>query len=264
LKTERLRDRVSCHRVASASDYMNRPPIAISYQPKANDYLPVVVAAIRHHLGDWPISLVTQRNELPPKAWLIRNQIHPVTDWSYPDGANKVLRLWEHQAVLSRHYSQWIWWHDDMLLLRPVGDPVKEFSLPLVRKAEAERPGKVLSNWEGWLWDTLSFFQCQGIQAPNPVLHIPRLVDRDTLDSIPANWQRSRLLFEPTYLLWHWHQRKLSPEVARGYRKGEFKGDLTPLPQLREQGYTILCWGKKIDHKAAREELGKHYSLGFD
>ena len=208
--------------------------------------------------------LVTQEDELPPQPWLARNQIQPLTDWAYSEGGNKVIRLWDHQAALARHHSQWIWWHDDMLLLRPIADPVTEFSAPLVRKAEAERPNKSLSNWEGWLWNTLNFFQCQGITAPNPVLHIPRLIDRDILDSIPPGWQRDRLLFEPTYLLWHWHQQGLEPQVARGYRTGEFKDQITPPDNLRAEGYTILCWGKKIDHGAAREEFGKHYPLGFE
>ncbi|GAB5451257.1 MAG: hypothetical protein Hals2KO_15850 [Halioglobus sp.] len=243
---------------------MTRPPIAISYQPKAEDYLPVVVAAIRRHLGDWPIVLVTQQDELPPEHWLQRNGIQSITDWSYSEGANKVMRLWEHQAVLSRHYEKWIWWHDDMLLLRPIADPESEFARAIVRQPEKRRPNKELTNWQRWLWDTLNFFQCQGIAAPNPVLHIPRLIERRVLEGIPSTWLRDRLLFEPTYLLWHWHHQRMTPELAEGYRKGEFKDKLCSLDQLEREGYTILCWGKKIDHSAAREEFGKYYPLDFD
>ena len=74
-------------------------PIAISYRPKANDYLPVVVAAIRRFLGDWPIVLLTQARHLPPPAWLEAWHVDTITDWAHSDNANKVLRLWEHQEI---------------------------------------------------------------------------------------------------------------------------------------------------------------------
>lgn len=243
---------------------MDKPPIAISYRPKRHDYLPVVVAAIRRHLGDWPIALVTQDSELPPGNWLRRNQIRAITDWRYTEGANKVRRLWDHHEVLARYFERWIWWHDDMLLLRPVADPVEEFSRPLVRQRERARPNRELSNWDGWLWDTLGFFQCQGIAAPNPVLHTPRLIDRAVLATIPGHWARDRLLFEPTYLLWAWHRSGLIPQVAEGYRKGHFKAELASLETLEREGFTVLCWGRKIDHAAARAAFGQHYPLTFN
>jgi len=212
---------------------MRRPPIAISYQPKRNDYLPVVVAAIRHYLDDWPIVLVTQEDELPPETWLTKNDVHTITNWAYSQGANKVQRLWDHQFVLSRDYSRWIWWHDDMLLLRPVADPVKEFSQAIVRKPERDRPNKELSNWDCWLWDTLSFFQCQGIVAPNPVLHIPRLIDRSVLESLPTHWDRRRLLFEPTYLLF-----QVGNLLSRPIREGRIYDTL-----LGEKDRSRRCQG---------------------
>ena len=79
-------------------------PIAISYRPKANDYLPVVVAAIRRFLGDWPIVLLTQARHLPPPAWLEAWHVDTITDWAHSDNANKVLRLWEHQEIFAAHF----------------------------------------------------------------------------------------------------------------------------------------------------------------
>jgi len=71
------------------------------------------------------------------------------------------------------------------------------------------------------------------------------------------------LLFEPTYLLWRWHQQGLVLQLAEGYRKGDFKSEISSLDQLEKEGYTILCWGRKIDHVAARAEFGKYYPLVF-
>lgn len=242
----------------------HRPPIAISYRPKEHDYLPVVVAAIRHHLKDWPIALLTEAQHLPPEPWLERMQIQAITDWRHSPKANKIFRLWEHQYVFAKHFDSWIWWHDDMLLLRDVSDPEQEFSAPLIAHRQRKRPNEQLSNWHNWLWETLSFFRCQNIYAPNPVLHIPRLIRRDLMDSIPDNWNRKRLLFEPTYLLWAWHQTDRQPEVARGYRKSVFTGSIPPLESLQNAGFTIFNWGKKIDHAAASREFGTRYPTSFD
>lgn len=239
------------------------PPIAISYRPKRHDYLPVVVAAIRHHLGDWPIVLLTAKKDLPPHKWLEINRVDTITDWQHSQKANKILRLWEHQEIFSRHFERWIWWHDDMLILRPVKDPQTEFSRPLVARGERKRPNKELSNWHGWLWDTLNFFQCLNISAPNPVLHTPRVIDREMFNSIPGDWNRTRLLFEPTYLLWRWHQLGVDVEVAECYRKGEFKEQIPPISQLEDAGFTIFTWGRKMDHESARIEFGKMYPLNF-
>lgn len=237
--------------------------IAISYRPKRHDYLPVVVAAIRRHLGDWPIALLTEERYLPPEAWLSRHDIRILTDWRHSADANKVLRLWEHQQVFARHFERWIWWHDDMLLLRPLQDPIAEFQRPLVRHGPRSRPNRELSNWQGWLWDTLGFFACQGIPAPNPVLHVPRLIDRSALLSIPANWDRNRLLFEPAYLLWHWHRKGLDFEVSEDYRIGVFDGRMPAIEELERSRYTFLTWGRKIDHDSARAEFARVYPLDF-
>lgn len=234
-------------------------PIAISYRPKIYDYLPVVVAAIRQHLGDWPIVLLTEAQHLPPAAWLDLNGVKTITDWKHTPRANKVARLWDHQYIFAEHFDSWIWWHDDMLLLRALKDPAAEFSQPLVAHRQRKRPNEALSNWHNWLWETLAFFRCQNIYAPNPVLHTPRTISGALLDSIPANWNRKRLLFEPTYLLWAWHQNGIRPEVARNYRKGVFSGGVPALNSLQSEGYTILNWGKKIDHESAKSEFGKHY-----
>lgn len=241
-----------------------KAPIAISYRPKEQDYLPVVVAAIRHHLGDWPVVLLTEAQDLPPEAWLKRNRVEAITRWEHSPDANKILRLWEHQAIFARHFDRWIWWHDDMLLLHPVKDPVAEFSRPRVRHGPRQRPNRKLSNWQGWLWDTLGFFACQSIDAPNPVLHVPRLVERAALEGIPEHWNRERLLFEPTYLLWHWHQLGLQPTVEDSYRIGIFKGELPELQALEQGGHSILTWGRKIDHTSAREVFGARYPLDFN
>ena len=143
-----------------------RAPIAISYRPKTQDYLPVVVAAIRRFQGDWPIVLLTEAKDLPPADWLAAWQIDAITDWSHSPDANKVRRLWEHQDIFAAHFERWIWWHDDMLLLRPVQDPVAEFSRPRVRHLSKPRPNKKLANWHTWLWDTLGFFECQSMMRP--------------------------------------------------------------------------------------------------
>jgi hypothetical protein len=240
-----------------------RPPIAISYRPKENDYLPVVVGAIRHHLGDWPIALLTEKKTLPAQRWLDSNSIRPITDWRRSARAGKVLRLWEHQQVFAQNFDAWIWWHDDMLLLRPLESPISAFDAPLIAHRQRKRPNKELRNWENWLWETLAFFRCQNIYAPNPVLHTPRLIRRDLLDSIPANWNRKRLLFEPTYLLWAWHSAGIQPELAKNFRKSIFTGEIPPLASLQDQGFTIMNWGKKIDHEQARTEFGRQYPLGF-
>ncbi len=241
----------------------NRPPIAISYRPKEDDYLPVVVGAIRQHLGDWPVALLTEQHTLPSRCWLDTHGIAPITDWHHSERAGKVLRLWEHQQVLAQHFDAWIWWHDDMLLLRPLENPVETFDAPLIAHRQRKRPNKELRNWENWLWETLAFFRCQNIYAPNPVLHTPRLIRREILESIPAQWNRKRLLFEPTYLLWAWHNSQIRPELARGFRKSAFSGKIPSLESLRDQGFTIMNWGKKIDHQKAREEFGRHYALDF-
>ncbi len=243
---------------------ISRAPVAISYRPKEQDYLPVVVAAIRRHLGDWPVVLLTEKVSLPPDKWLKNNKIETITDWRHSDGANKILRLWEHQEVFARHLERWIWWHDDMLLLRPLADPEAEFSRPLVRHRQRKRPNKELNNWHTWLWDTLGFFRCLSVSAPNPVLHIPRLIDRVALASIPAQWNRSRLLFEPTYLLWHWHCQQVKPDVAENYRECIFEGEMPPLADLEASGQTILNWGRHIDHDSAAREFGRQYPLGFE
>jgi hypothetical protein len=243
---------------------LTKPPIAISYRPKAEDYLPVVVAAIRQHLGDWPIVLLTEERHLPPGAWLEKNSIETITNWSHSPRAGKVLRLWEHQEIFASQMESWIWWHDDMLLLRPLADPAATFDLPWISHRQRKRPNKELSNWENWLWETLAFFRCQNIYAPNPVLHTPRLVRRSVLESIPENWNRKRLLFEPTYLLWAWHQAGIHPEVARDYRKGVFKGDIPSLESMQSQGFTIFNWGRNINHSTARQVFGQHYPVTFE
>lgn len=240
-----------------------RAPVAISYRPKEPNYLPVVVAAIRRHLDDWPIVLVTQHGTLPPSEWLRINQVQPVCDWTHSPRANKVLRFWEHQQVLSERFERWIWWHDDMLPLRHIPDPLAEFSRPLIAHGQKRRPNKELSNWHGWLWDTLNFFRCLNIYAPNPVLHTPRLVEREVLETIPKDWNRKRLLFEPTYLLWYWHTNGIHLERAEGYRKSVFAGSLPRLSGLAAEGYTILSWGRKVDHQSAVNAFTEHYPLGF-
>ena len=241
-----------------------KPPIAISYRPKKDDYLPVVIASIRRYLGDWPIALICEAKDLPPPGWLERNAVSAITDWQHSQHANKVQRFWEHQAVFSRYYESWIWWHDDMLLLRPVADPVREFSQPIVARKRANRPNRKLSNWHRWLWDTLTFFDCQNIPAPNPVMHIPRVVDRQSLSLIPEQWNRSRLLFEPTYLLSHWHRLGLQPQLVKAYRKSVFTGEMPAISELESAGFTILNWGRKIDHESARREFGRLYPLSFE
>ncbi len=239
------------------------PPIAISYRPKVNNYLPVVVAAIRRHLGAWPIVLLTEKKHLPSSNWLKNNEIETITEWQHSPRANKVLRLWEHQEIFSRHFKRWIWWHDDMLLLKPLDDPLAEFNRPVVASGQRKRPNKELSNWHNWLWDTLGFFRNQSIYAPNPVLHTPRLIDRAMLESIPVNWNRKRLLFEPTYLLWRWHQQGIKPEIAQNFRRSEFKRQIPPLSELEASWFTIFSWGKNINHDSAEREFGKLYPLGF-
>lgn len=248
----------------SALDSSSRPPIAISYRPKEHDYLPVVVAAIRRFLGDWPVVLLTEKEHLPPSAWLERTQVEPITDWIHSPGANKILRLWEHHDIYARHFDAWIWWHDDMLLLRAPEDPISTFEQPLVRHRQRQRPNKELGKYDTWLWETLCFFRCQSIYAPNPVLHTPRVIRRDVLRSIPENWNRKRLLFEPAYLLWAWHRAGVRPDVAKGFRKSVFSDGLPALPSLVEEGFTILNWGRKIDHALARRELLQHYPIDFD
>lgn len=240
------------------------PPIAISYRPKNKDYLPVVIAAIRRHLGDWPIVLLTESQHLPPVEWLLRNKIETITDWTHSPRANKVFRLWEHQKIFAERFESWIWWHDDMLLLRAIRDPEAEFARPLVAHLQRKRPNEQLSNWQNWLWETLAFFRCQSIYAPNPVLHTPRLIRRAHFDQIPREWNRKRLLFEPTYLLWTWHQCGVKPELAKGYRKSVFSGEIPPLNNLESEGYTVLNWGKQIDHDAAEREFREHYAIGFE
>lgn len=242
----------------------DRPPIAISYRPKDHDYLPVVVAAIRHHLGDWPIALLTEAQHLPPASWLERMEIRALTHWRHSPRANKVLRMWEHQHVFAEQFESWIWWHDDMLLLKAIRDPAQVFSAPLIAHKQRKRPNEQLNNWQSWLWETLGFFRCQGIYAPNPVLHVPRLVRRDLMDTIPKNWNRKRLLFEPTYLLWTWHQTAQQPELAKGYRRSVFTGAIPSIDSLQSDGFTILNWGKNIDHDATRVEFSKHYPVTFD
>ena len=241
-----------------------KPPIAISYRPKEQNYLPVVVAAIRHHLGNWPIVLLTETQHLPPETWLERNEIQMITNWKHSTRANKVFRLWEHQYIFAEHFESWIWWHDDMLLLRPIQDPETEFSLPLIAHRQRKRPNEELNNWQNWLWETLAFFRCQNIYAPNPILHTPRLIRRTLLHSIPENWNRKRLLFEPTYLLWTWHQAGIKPKMANNYRKAVFTGDIPSIETLQSDGYTMFNWGKKINHQAAQLEFGKLYSTRME
>lgn len=238
------------------------PPIAISYRPKKPDYLPVIVAAIRNHLGDWPIVLLTETAHLPPDSWLESNQISYITDWQHSQGANKVLRLWEHQEIFARYFDAWIWWHDDMLLLQPLSNPAHTFNQALVAHRQRKRPNKELRNWQMWLWETLAFFRCQGIYAPNPVLHTPRLIEREQLQSIPANWNRKRLLFEPTYLLWKWHRQQVTPVIAKNFRKCQFSGIVPDLAELAEN-HIIFNWGRKIDHDAARLVFGSVYPTDF-
>ena len=85
-----------------SSDLLRNVPIAISYRPKRHDYLPAVVAAIRRHMGDWPIVLLCEAGHLPPNKWLQRHAIQTITDWEHSPGANKVLRLWERTPVWGR------------------------------------------------------------------------------------------------------------------------------------------------------------------
>jgi len=240
-----------------------RAPIAISYRPKQRDYLPVVVAGLRRHLDDWPIVLLTEEATLPPARWRRRLGVEAITDWRHSPGANKTLRLWEHHYIFARHFERWIWWHDDMLLLRPLEDPATEFSRPLVRHGQRRRPNRELKSWQCSLWDTLGFFRCLGLAAPNPVLHIPRTIERQALLSIPQEWNRKRLLFEPTYLLWHWHRHGVGPEAASDYRKCVFAGAVPPLTDLERSGHTIFNWGRHIDHDAAAREFGRLYPTGF-
>ncbi|MFV8819054.1 hypothetical protein [Haliea sp. E17] len=241
----------------------SRAPIAISYRPKAQDYLPVVVAAIRRHLGDWPVVLLTGKEHLPPENWIESNKIEAITDWQHSAGANKILRLWEHQEVFAAHFDRWIWWHDDMLLLRPLEAPEAEFARPLVRHGQRKRPNRELNNWHNMLWDTLGFFRCLSIAAPNPVMHTPRLIEREGLQAIPAQWNRSRLLFEPTYLLWQWHRMGQQPEVAEDFRICQFEGDIPPIAELEDSPCTIFNWGRHIDHAAAAGEFGRLYPLDY-
>lgn len=242
----------------------DRAPIAISYRPKEPDYLPLVVASIREHLGDWPIALLTEHAHLPPKTWLAEYEVRTITDWVHTASANKVKRLWEHQSIFAQYFERWIWWHDDMYLLRAFDDLEAELSQPRVRFLERNRPNKELNNWHNWLWDTLNFFKCQSINAPNPVLHIPRLIERDVLFSIPHNWDRSRLLFEPTYLLWHWHHQEVKPVIDDGFRVAVFDGPVPDLEPLRAAGHSILTWGKKIEHEASVAALGGQWPPTFD
>jgi hypothetical protein len=241
-----------------------RAPIAISYRPKDQDYLAVVVAAIRRFHGDWPIVLLTQARHLPPPEWLAAWQIDAITDWSHSLNANKVRRLWEHQDIFAAHFERWIWWHDDMLLLRPVEDPTVEFSRPRVRHLSKPRPNKKLANWHTWLWDTLGFFQSQSMCAHNPVCHIPRLIERQFLRAIPANWNRDRLLFEPTYLLSHWHATAQEVELDAGFITRVFGGEMPDIDSLGDQQFTMLNWGKKIDHASAQRAFAKYYPLNFE
>lgn len=240
-----------------------RAPIAISYRPKQHDYLPVVVAALRHHLADWPIVLLTEAACLPPRDWLERNAVEAITDWEHSPGANKVLRLWEHQEIFASRFERWIWWHDDMLLLRSPGDPQVAFGRPLIRQRQRARPNRELAKWHRSLWDTLGFFRCLDIHAPNPVLHVPRTIERGVLRSIPREWNRKRLLFEPTYLLWHWHRAGLEPEMAGDFRQCVFEGAVPALEDLERSGATIFNWGRNIDHQSAARELGRRYPLDF-
>lgn len=241
-----------------------RAPIAISYRPKDQDYLAVVVAAIRRFHGDWPIVLLTQARHLPPPEWLAAWQIDAITDWSHSPNANKVRRLWEHQDIFAAHFERWIWWHDDMLLLRPVEDPTVEFSRPRVRHLSKPRPNKKLANWHTWLWDTLGFFQSQSMCAHNPVCHIPRLIERQFLRAIPANWNRDRLLFEPTYLLSHWHATAQEVELDAGFITRVFGGEMPDIDSLGDQQFTMLNWGKQIDHASAQRAFAKYYPLNFE
>ena len=239
-------------------------PIAISYRPKTENYLMVVVAAIRRFLGDWPIVLLTEERHLPPRDWLVANEIVTITDWAHSDNANKVLRLWEHQEIFAAHYERWIWWHDDMLLLRPLADPVAEFSRARVRHLAKPRPNKKLSNWHTWLWDTLGFFDSLSMPSPNPVCHMPRVVEKSVLRSLPTNWNRSRLLFEPTYLLWHWQQTGTDVELVKAFRKCVFDGEMPSLESFTEPELTILNWGRRIDHASAKSAFSTHYPLSFE
>lgn len=242
---------------------MTRPPVAISYRPKEHDYLPVVVAAVRRHLGDWPIVLLTEEANLPPVAWLERNAVQAITDWEHSPGANKILRLWEHQAIFAERLEAWIWWHDDMLLLAAPDDPAAEFDRPLIAHRQRKRPNEAMPNWHNWLWETLAFFRCQTIYAPNPVLHTPRLIERRHLEAIPEHWNRKRLLFEPTYLLWKWHRQGIRPHLGRDFRKCQFKGEIPGIDALESAGHTIFNWGRKIDHEHAAQVFSQYYPLSF-
>jgi len=242
----------------------DRAPIAISYKPKNPDYLPLVVSSIRQYLPDWPIVIQAEAKDLPPQIWLERNHIEPIIRAAHPKDANKVNRLWDHQRVFAEHYDRWIWWHDDMYLLHDLPSPEATLSEPRVRRLEQNRPNKKLHVWHGWLWDTLAFFQCQSIAAPNPVLHVPRLIERESLNSIPANWDRSRLLFEPTYLLWHWHNHNLQPFEDSVFRCAVFKGTIPDVFSLQAAGHTILTWGKKIDHEGSMKLLAGDQTKSFE
>ncbi|MDZ7783661.1 MAG: hypothetical protein U5K56_12250 [Halioglobus sp.] len=104
----------------------------------------------------------------------------------------------------------------------------------------------------------------QGDFAVTEELHIPCTIERRTLLSIPAEWNRKRLLFEPTYLLWQWHRHGIEPEVASGFRKCVFTGGIPPLDELERSGHTIFNWGRHIDHDVAAREFGRLYASGFD
>lgn len=244
---------------------INRIPIAISYLPKMVDYLPSVVGAIRHHLGDWPIHLVTQEQYLPPERWLVSNKVEPLTDWSHSEGANKQKRLWEHQEVLASRFDRWISWHDDMLLMKPVDDPEQKFALPIVRHMERERPNKEMNAWHRLLWETLAFFRIQSMRAPNPILHTPRTIYKSSLESIPSHWDRSRLVFEATYLLWHWNNTNQTPILDPSFRFAVFQNTIPPLDTICDSDPTILVWGKKINNTDWRAELVRHqYPVDFE
>jgi hypothetical protein len=240
-----------------------KAPIAISYRPKNHDYLPVVVQAIRRFLGDWPIVLLAEAQHLPPTDWLQQMRIDVIKGWAHSSGANKTLRLWEHQEIFAAHFEHWIWWHDDMLLLRGVTSPALEFSRPLVRRAPEPRPNKKLTQWNCALWDTLGFLENLSIPAPNPVLHIPRLIRRDAFREIPGNWNRQRLLFEPTYLLRYWHETGQHYELDNTFRISIFKGAIPDIATLENSDSTILNWGRKIDHSAARAAFAQRYCVEF-
>jgi hypothetical protein len=81
---------------------------------------------------------------------------------------------------------------------------------------------------------------------------------------MPANWNRNRLLFEPAYLLSHWHNTAQDVELVAGFRKSIFEGEMPDIDSLGDLEFTILNWGKRIDHASTQRAFARHYPLSFE